>query len=453
MRRIILTGLGALLAVALYLPQAQALMVAPECSSDADCEEGWFCDANCTDMACEDPDDPACGECLGWCSFIDDGDPWQPENECETDADCTDGFACVEAQSPTIVTDVPVNPTDPGQEPCPEGEKCDDAGDDSEGSGGSSGEAKEEPPSTDPPEPTTWKYCEPKSCDTDAECGGDLVCVLETYACLDAPAKMAPTPDCPPDEEDCGGSEPGPDTETDPDPCEPETVGHCAPKWMAPCDADADCGPGFACVEEEICYGWAIGSPGSAPSVPTEPTDCDPDDEDCGTDTDDSQGEASDPVDPDGKDDEPTSGEECELTGHFYCELQLIDCSSEACPDGLVCHEVRNEVSEPCWETSDGETNCPDGEPVDDMMMVCVPEDFEDWAGAGMKGGGYNEGTPSTDNGTPADPEEPEAGDDEESSGGGGGGGGGCAGGSPSAPMSGFALALLALGLVTRRRV
>jgi hypothetical protein len=296
-------------------------------------------------------------------------------------------------------------------------------------------------------------YCEPKSCDTDAECGGELVCVLETYACLDAPTKMAPTPDCPPDEEDCGETDPGPDTETDPDPCEPETVGHCAPKWLAPCDADADCGPGFSCVEEEVCWGWSSGSTGSSGGMkvpPTEPTDCDPDDEDCATD-DSGEGENADPVDPEGEGDEPTSGQECELTGHFYCELQNIDCSVDACPDGLDCIEMRDPDGEPCWQTSEGESNCPDGEPTDGMLQICVPEDFEDWIGAGMSGGGYGETTLYNDDGN-SDPVAPPPGDGDQSADGGSGSGGGCAGGSPSAPLSGFALALLALGLVTRRR-
>lgn len=439
MRRILLIGLSTVCLMGLWTTQAFSLVAVPEsCESDADCQDGFECLMACTD-------DSQGSNCEGTC------EPKDNKNECEADADCPTGFECIEHESWAPTTSSATEP-DFAEPPC-EGEDCEGGGEDKPGN-------SESPPEpTEPVEPPeTVKTCAPKMCDTDGDCGGDLVCVLQTYDC---PAQMipdkAPMPDCP-EGEDCGG-EPTDEEPKDPqEPCEPETVGHCAPKWLAPCEADTDCGPGFSCVEEEMCWASSGGSSGSAgsppPSIP-----CDPDDEDCGQE-DSGDGEDSFAPGPDEGEGEgqamPEEG--CEPTGEFYCELQIIDCSTDACPEGLVCISADAGPQDDCAVSSDGEMSCPESD-EEIPEKVCVPEGFEDWIGAGP--GGQAMETSAT--------QEPGAPNPEGSTSGAGGGDGGedqagggssssssdsgCAGGHTGTPLGTLVLSLMALALITRRRV
>ena len=151
MRRLITFGLGTL-CVLLAATQAQALIAVADCASDADCGDGSFCNLDdCADAA-EDPsgDMPPC---VGWCE-PKGGDPqpppnpWTPESECDTDADCAEGFECLEGSALIPQVDVPVEPT------CPEGEKCGD-----EDSGGGSSEPSEtDAPGADEPDEDPAPY-------------------------------------------------------------------------------------------------------------------------------------------------------------------------------------------------------------------------------------------------------------------------------------------------------
>jgi hypothetical protein len=439
MRRILILGLGALCLLTFTASQANALMAAPEpCETNEDCPDAWVCE-----MECDDVNDSEDAQCEGFCQ----PEPEPNKNDCEVDADCPTGFECHEYTSKVPTS---VGTQEPGfaEPPCPEGEEC-------EGSGSDEGD-----PNTDPVPPqredeeteNTMKTCTPKMCDTDADCGGDLLCVLETYEC---PSQLTPDrqpmSDCA-DGEDCG--EGAPEEEESPpeaqEPCEPETVGHCAPKWLAPCEADGDCGPGFTCEEAEMCWESSGGSTGSKPGAPDR-VPCDPDDEDCG-DQDSSDGFAPDPAEGEGEGEElPSDG--CESTGEFYCELQIIDCSTDECPEGLVCISVDpTNRQEDCAVSSDDEMDCPESE-EQIPEQLCVPEDFEDWAGAGAGAQSFESTAApesSDDDGNNATGEN---GDGATSGSSSGSDDSGCAGGNSSAPLSTLALALLALGLVTRRRV
>jgi hypothetical protein len=236
-------------------------------------------------------------------------------DECSSDADCPDGFTC-ESSTYEICTD------------CEPGTDC---------TGGC--------------EPQTESYCvppPPPSCDADNPCSGDDVCVTFTFEECSAGGSTGTA--CPPDpDEPCEEPNPAPDEE--PTECTTKTESYCVPPYMAPCSADADCGPGFTCEEVEICQ--------------------------CG----------GAPMDPDNPDDPPmTDGEcTCEPTGDTYCELVETECSSDAdCENGLSCQEFPG-----------GTVTCPVGEPCDqetEAPSYCAPEGYVYWGGPYVESGaGYGD--------------------------------------------------------------
>ncbi len=451
MRRIGTIGWMTLCLVGMTALQAHALTDIQPCQSDDDCQAGWECLSECDDPT--DSAEPSPGSCEGVC-VPESG--MKDDNACEVDADCPTGFECVEAPAPGVL--VPATPATQ-EEPCAEGEDCGDEA-------GASEESKPAPPEdedppaeptepTEAPEPTsessTYKHCAVKMCETDEECGGDLVCVLEVYDCMEPAVMPAPMPDCA-EGEDCGDPDsemPMPEEEE----CVPETVGHCAPKWLAPCEANADCGAGFSCVEEELCWGSSVSysgsSGGAGAGAPPAQMPCDPDDEDCA--------DAGIPAEEEPTEEEPTDEEsfeeECETTGEFYCELEIIDCSTESCPEGLTCVPVPEDaMTEDCATSSDGEMSCPES---DLPPEVCVPEDFEDWVGHG----GSNAGSAALGTDIASNEESATTGgsgdnasDEEAPATSSGGGDSGCAGGQSGAPLGALVLTSLAMLLATRRR-
>ena len=170
MRRICTLGLSALCLMIITATPAIALIDMEPCESEADCQDGWTCEMQCETMSSEDAEDALCE---GFC-MPGDGDSSQ--NECESNSDCPTGFECIEHTSWGVITSSDEGPSF-AEAPCREGEDCGD-------------QEKEEPDSGAPFEPTetenTVKICEPKVCDTDADCEGGLVCVLETYECPEA---------------------------------------------------------------------------------------------------------------------------------------------------------------------------------------------------------------------------------------------------------------------------
>jgi MYXO-CTERM domain-containing protein len=148
---------------------------------------------------------------------------------CAKDSDCPQGLAC----HSTTVT----NPSGPD---CPPNTDC------------------PKPPDA-PPSGTVVMSCEPKSCSTDADCGGgDMVCHSQTSTACSGGA-VAPRPSCPPNTK-CDA---GPPVKTE-DNCTTTTVKQCAFKWQLPCNVHADCGVGFLCKPTEI--GTCTGSAGSGTS-------------------------------------------------------------------------------------------------------------------------------------------------------------------------------------------
>lgn len=307
--------------------------------------------------------------------------------ECTSDADCAEGYAC-ELVGASACADSP---------PCIPGEEC------------------VEPEPCEPEEEYACLFV-PPTCATDADCEAGLVC--ETYDSYDCSVSSPACPEgaeCPePVEEDC--------TE--------ESESYCVPPYFAACSEDADCGPGFACVADEVCScggstgggstdsGGGSTDPVPAPDMPDSPQD--KDGEDCG----------------------------CEPTGEFYCELIPVECTSDAdCGEGLSC--VTGPADDViCTATPDGDESC--DEPSE-TVSYCIPDGYEDYLDAGLGGRGESVAADddSLDGGGTSAPTSEEAqngassdGDDEAS---------GCAA-TGSAGGSGWLMALAMLGLIRRRR-
>lgn len=143
---------------------------------------------------------------------------------CGPSQDCPQGFTCVQS---TVAGTTPA---------CPPDSDC---------------------PKADPTPPAPVYQCQPKTCQTDSECGAGMVCFTETSTACSGGAAVPP---CPPNS-DC----PAPvKTETM---CTTTTRSTCAFKWQLPCQNDASCGDGFTCHPTVIgaCSGSAgVGSAGSA---------------------------------------------------------------------------------------------------------------------------------------------------------------------------------------------
>lgn len=222
--------------------------------------------------------------------------------DCAADADCPQGLVCQEVG--TV-----------GCPPCAAGEPCD----------------------PQPCEPETIRECVPGPCATDADCGAGLRCLKLTYEVCPDVAE----PTCAPDAE-C----PAPSDADDP-PCAETSVNVCAPPYLLPCQADADCGPGFACVAVQtcVCSGGGSSDPNDEP-LPTE----------CG----------------------------CEPTGEQACQPVEIACVDDsACPAGWACE--LSDADTPCtYDPVTGQTVCE--EPVDPGPGQCVPP-YWGWSDAEREGG------------------------------------------------------------------
>ena len=388
------------------------------------------------------------------------------DNECETDADCPSGLICVEGQGDD----------DPAEtKPAPPVEV--DESTDSEGKEGDAEEsdaAAVEPPVEE--EAETFKYCDLKSCESDADCGDGTVCVvLQMEECDSAPVLDVPLPaPAPEDDDPKGDSDEGGDESDDFAPeekgeaegdenCEVvELQGFCGPQWLAPCEVDADCGgTGFTCVEEEVCWstggGGSASSSGSAGGMPTEPTT-----------PEEGKGEAPSESADDEGDDEVSEESGCEGLGTFYCEIQEIACTDSAdCPADWDCLEnpevaVSVSLSVPCDVDDEGNEDCPEpaaepekpAEPAD-ISSLCFPpgyDDYANWGGGDLSAiaeSSANDSGTSTDGGASGpDGEQDEGATDKASSS--SSDDGGCAGGPQ--PLSAIWLALALVALAVRRR-
>lgn len=302
-------------------------MPAAACVTDADCDEGLVCKTETyeTDCAyeedcpegqtCEAPDCEPTIETYSYCDLP----------PCQTDADCGEGRICkIETYEIGCAT-----------APCPEGEVC------------------EEPacePSTE-----TYSYCMDKPCASDTDCAEGLICIQQTAQACSGGASVS----CD-DEGNCTTTE----LEEN---CTTETYSYCGYRYQAECTQNEDCGPGFDCVPEQIC--WCTGATGVGPtgeagaaSVPDEPI---PVETECG----------------------------CEPTGRNQCELQELPCAADTdCPEGFSCQE---DGATACWFNSDGTSGC------ETPSLRCYPPGYLSESGedGGWSTGGSTIGTGGSSSG------------------------------------------------------
>jgi hypothetical protein len=181
--------------------------------------------------------------------------------ECQADADCGPGYQC------KVGTSVGC-----GGSTCAKGDDC--------------------PPPVC--ESFEYHYCAAAPCTTDADCPGSMVCHTESWEACSAPA----SPPCARGQV-CDASVEEPT-------CTRGSQSSCTERYNLPCEADADCGPGFECVESVIgsCSGGgAVRVEDGGVVFEPGPTEC-------------------------------TS----EPTGEFYCKLLELPCAADSdCPANLIC--------------------------------------------------------------------------------------------------------------------
>ena len=161
----------------------------------------------------------------------------------------------------------------------------------------------------------------PPACAVDADCAEGDVCVTQQFTSCGG--SEAP---CAPGDTNCDAPAPPPD-------CVTETQSYCSPPYLQPCEVDADCGGGFACIPAETCVCSGTSSPdGGAPAV----------EDQC----------------------------ECTTGDTNLCVLIRTPCSVDTdCAQGLVCTD-ENVATAPC----DAVNGCP-GDFVA-AERICAPEGF-----------------------------------------------------------------------------
>jgi hypothetical protein len=265
------------------------------CMADADCAEGVACiDGVCGEAQVEDP------------------------SECDVDADCSAGFSCqVVGALGDCAEPAPDEPnTPPGRCGSQEFRMC------------------------VPPPPA---QCDPAQ--MSADCSGGLICVTYTFESCSGGVACA----CPEGAEcDCADVEPSEPS------CQSEAESYCVPPYLAPCDADADCGSGFTCEAEEICTASCTDTP-------------------------------RDPADPDGDvpDGMGSCSSECAPAAAKYCKIVERPCAADAeCGAGFSCvAPPSSSTPSTCVVDSDGNEFCDDGAPDEPGQSYCLPDGWEQWGG------------------------------------------------------------------------
>ena len=247
-----------------------------------------------------------------------------------------------------------------------------------------------------PPCDGTVEQCVAQSCDSDADCDEQMVCLTRTITeCAGA------APACEPGT-DCGSAAPSE--------CTAASYSACVPRWTLGCATAADCGDGFSCEEQVSCQcpgspGTGAGTPGSTPGSspssggasssgdPGSPEKAPAPAERPPSGAAGAGSSLPQPAEPAPDADAPAdrappnSGCTCEPSGVKACVVIERACTADGqCPSGWSCEDNPDGV---CWASPDGSTGCEPGDPP----KLCLPP-YRD-----LGGGGYGEeasGGPTT---------------------------------------------------------
>lgn len=167
-------------------------------------------------------------------------------------------------------------------------------------------------------EKVVYSACQRAQCDTDADCGADMLCQQM------AGSTCSPAPACQPGE----ACEP-------PSECTQTEVKQCVYREELPCQADADCGDGYDCVPAVMCScAESTQGPSTAPTAAVTATG--------GASASTGVTETSPAVPVTtataGGDARPSPDCECSPTGVNTCQMQNIECESDNdCPADWEC--------------------------------------------------------------------------------------------------------------------
>lgn len=227
--------------------------------------------------------------------------------------------------------------------------------------------------------PSTYSYCAPLPCTDDSQCDTGMICYSETHEECESAPPCAGNGDCPAFEETCSTV----------------TESACVPRYVAPCEEDADCGSGFTCDYEEDCVcsssgssGSSGGSAGSSSSGGASGSGEKP-----------APDAGADPTPPaDGADGGTSDEPDCicsKSTDRKTCSMKLVTCSvDEGCPSGWTCGD---NPQRDCWASSDGTSGCNGPE------KVCLPpwsDVFQHNRGSTSVGLGGEDAPKGTDDGS-----------------------------------------------------
>ena len=230
---------------------------------------------------------------------VDPTAPPEPTGECAVDSDCPANFICQTEETGT----------------------CNDCAE---------GECESECITTG------YSYCRPPPptpCSADADCAGADVCVSYTYEACSGPVDIACSSD--PGDGPC-------DLE-----CAVQTEAYCVPSYVAPCQADADCGAGFTCESNESCSCASSGSTGEGTDTYQTPNV------------------------------EPSCS--CEPTDGKYCRVIIVECGSDAdCAQDLECVSGGNETTVDFDGTDSSGGASPE---PSERVSYCLPPGFSYWGG------------------------------------------------------------------------
>lgn len=192
----------------------------------------------------------------------------------------------------------------------------------------------------DPCESDSYSYCmppPPTQCAADSDCDGSDICVSYTYEACSGGGSVDIA---------CAEDEPCELPPMDAPTCESQTEAYCVPRYVAPCQAASDCGPGFTCEAAELCScssGGSMGGDGGSEPSPDQEPDC-----------------------------------ACEPSGEQYCQVVVVECQTDTdCAQDLEC------ISGPSYETpvavGSGSDNDVSPEPDSDQASYCLPPGYGYW--------------------------------------------------------------------------